>query len=153
MSLGTLATAAAAKELAAHVVRWLSNLGRARASRQRESLRAVNRVTALMRKSTAYHRGRAAGRQNFDMEAVLAEQWSLLAHELQELGLAALAKRCDVMGRYWADPATLSPEFLDQADISFQSVERLAADLAARIQAGGTPTEGSRRRDRRQSPR
>lgn len=152
MSLGALATAATAKEIAAHVVRWLANLGRARTSRQRESLRAVNRVTALMRKTTAYRRGHSAGRQNFDTEAILAEQWSLLGHELQELGLMSLAKRCDVMGRYWADPATLSPEFLDQADISFQSVERLAAELAAKIQLDGVPARPTRRPRARRPP-
>lgn len=118
------------KDVATHILKWLTNLRRANKDRRRESLKAVNKIVALIRKTTAYSRGLRDGKQDFGTEAMLAEQWSDLAHDLAELKLVSLAKKCDLTGRFWADAAQFTPDFLTQADISFQSVERLARDLA-----------------------
>lgn len=140
MPLETLTTTLAIKELATHFIRWLANLNRANEARQKQSLRAVSSVVTLVRKSSAYSRGLKRGKQDFNTEADLAAQWSVLSFELAELKLNALAKKCDLKSRYWADPAQFTPEFLAQADISFESVERLARNLVIKIKHGSHST-------------
>jgi hypothetical protein len=44
-----------------------------------------------------------------------------------------------VTSQYWADPQQLSPAFLAEADISFDSVERLARQLEVQIELGRQP--------------
>ena len=134
-----LTTLATSKELAQHVLRWLANLRRAGKDRQQQSLRAVHKVIVLARKTKAYSRGLQAGKQDFKAEAELAATWAELGFELKLLGLKALAKKCDVTSQYWADPQQLSPAFLAEADISFDSVERLARQLEVQIELGRQP--------------
>lgn len=136
MSLETLATPATAKEIASHVVKWLVNLKRASDDRKSQSLRAVSKVVTLVRVTTAYSRGLKAGKQDFNTEAYLAGQWSELAFELTQLKLDALAKKCDLKSRYWANPEQFLPEFLADADISFDTVERVARDMSIQIKLG-----------------
>lgn len=140
MILETVATVATAKEIADHVGKWLVNLKRAGEERQLQSLRAVNKVVSLVRKTMAYSRGLKAGKQDFNTEADLAAEWSELSFELAQLKLHALAKKCDLMSRYWANPEQFSPAFLAEADISFETVERLARDLTIQIKLGKHPT-------------
>ena len=134
-----LTTIAATKELAQHFFKWLTNLKRAGHERQQQSLLAVHKVFALARRTKAYSRGVRAGQQDFKAEAELAATWAELAFELKRLRLTALAKKCDVTSQYWADPQQLSPEFLAEADISFDSVERLARQLEVQIERGRAP--------------
>ena len=47
---------------------------------------------------------------------------------LSDLGLSKLARRCEISGRYWADPSTFDAVFLDKADVG---LERLALELLA----------------------
>ncbi len=136
MVLETLTTPATAKEIASHVGRWLVNLRRASDERKLQSLRAVNKVVSLVRMTAAYSRGLKAGKQDFNTEAILAGQWSELAFELTQLKLDALAKKCDLKSRYWASPEQFSPGFLSDADISFDTVERLARDMSVQIKLG-----------------
>lgn len=136
MILETIAATVTAREVVSHVVKWLVNLKRAGEERQQQSFRAVNKVISLARKSRAYSRGLKAGKQDFNAEADLAANWSDLSLELTQLNLATLAKKCDLMSRYWADPEQLSPSFLAEADISFETVERLARDLTVQIKVG-----------------
>ncbi|MFT3848765.1 MAG: hypothetical protein QM739_08800 [Propionivibrio sp.] len=136
MILETLTTPATAKEIASHVVKWLVNLNRAGEERKLQSLRAVNKVVSLARMTRAYARGLKVGEQDFNTEANLAGQWSELAFELKQLKLHALAKKCDLKSRYWADPEQFSPDFLAEADISFDTVERLAREMSVRIESG-----------------
>lgn len=135
MSVESVAAGGIAKSVATHILKWLTNLNRAKKERKRESLKAVNKVVSLIRKTTAYSRGLRVGQQDFGMEAMLAEDWSDLAHALSELKLIALAKKCDLNGRYWADSSQFTPEFLLQADISFDTIEKITRNLAAQINA------------------
>ena len=136
MSLESATAVDFAKALATHILKWLTNLNRAKRERQRESLKAVNKVVSLIRKTSAYSRGLRLGQQDFSAEAELAEDWSDLAHTLDELGLTALAKKCDLSGRYWADSTQFTPAFLSEADIGFQTMEKMARKLATQIKAG-----------------
>jgi hypothetical protein len=136
MSFESAAAIGFARALATHILKWLTNLNRAKGERQLESLRAVNKVVSLIRKTTAYSRGLRLGQKDFRSEAELAEDWSDLAHKLDELGLTVLAKKCDLSGRYWADSNQFTPDFLSEADIGFQTMEKVARKLATQIRAG-----------------
>ena len=48
---------------------------------------------------------------------------------------ARLAKRCDINGRYWADPEQFDADFLRRADIGLARMEQLARQLLAGIEA------------------
>ena len=139
MPAETLITASTVKAVGTHVAKWLNNLWRAGQQRQLQSLGAIAKVIPALRKTEAYCRGLAKGDVNHSTEAELAFHWSALAAELEMLELKALAKKCDMKGRYWANPDQFSPEFLQQADIGLKSVERLARELRAKVTLGQLP--------------
>jgi len=122
-----------AKTIGTHVATWLRNLTRAKAARKQESLRALNKVIAALRMTQAYSRGLSEGQRNHSTEADIAFKWTELAYELEQLGLKTLAKKCDIKGRYWADPNQFDREFLEQAKTDLASVEKLARDLQNKI--------------------
>lgn len=130
-----------AKDIAGHLAKWLVNLGRAKEKRKHESLRAVDKVVSLTRRSMVYGRALKAGHRDFKIEADLAASWSDLAGTLRELKLEALAKKCDLLSRHTADPEQFSAQFLADADLSFASIEALARRTAVGIKtsslAGG----------------
>lgn len=125
-----------AKTIGAHVATWLRNLTRAKAARKQESLRALSKVIAALRMTQAYSRGLSEGQRNHSTEADIAVKWTELAHELEQLSLKSLAKKCDIKGRYWADPTQFDKEFLGQAKTDLASVEKLARDLQIKIKLG-----------------
>ncbi|MEM7565561.1 MAG: hypothetical protein AAF353_21415, partial [Pseudomonadota bacterium] len=69
------------------------------------------------------------GTQNHHKEAELSELWTALGFRLEDLGLSALAKRCDISGRYWSDPQQFEPGFLKRADIGLARMEKLSRNL------------------------
>lgn len=125
--------------LAGHIAKWLANLNRAKEDRKRQSLLAVNKVVVLVRKTMVYSRALKQGSKDFNVESNLATEWSELAFELSNLKLDALAKKCDLKGRYWADPEGFSKDFLFEADISFQTVDRLARNISVKVKTGNLP--------------
>lgn len=127
---------AIAKVLGTHVATWLRNLSRAKSDRQQESLQAINKVVLALRLTQAYSRGLQEGQKNHTTEGKIAVQWTELGQELERLGLQSLAKKCDIAGRYWADPSQLDAEFLRQAKTDLASVEKLARDLQVKIRLG-----------------
>lgn len=124
------------KELLRHLGTWLSNLQRAGARRQRESIEALRAVVIAARHTQAYLRGRdKRKRQDHTEEARLAGMWTELGFRLSDLDLTRLAKRCDINGRYWANPDQFDDEFLHRADIGLARMEQLARQLIAGIEA------------------
>jgi len=116
------------KTLLTHIVRWLANLGRANDERKKASVSAVRDVILVARRTATYLRHvEQTGQQDVKQEQDLAERWTKLGFSMQDLGLSKLAKRCDIRGRAWADPTQFTPEFLEKADVSLGSIERLAA--------------------------
>jgi hypothetical protein len=113
--------------LLGHLLRWLNNLQRAREARKRESIDALRDVILAVRRTTIYlrHVGET-GRKNLKEEGELAHLWTRLGFRMEDLGLGKLAKRCDISGQHWADPARFTDQFIKQADISLTSIERLA---------------------------
>ena len=119
-----------------HLGSWLGNLSRARQQRKRESIEALRAVVVAARHTQAYLRQLDdTGEQNHATEANLAGLWTELGFRLGDLGLTKLAKRCDIRGRYWADPDILDADFLQRADIGLERMEQLARQLLAEIEA------------------
>ena len=136
MSFDPISTVGIAKAIGTHAAKWLHNLARAGQARQLESLRAIDKVIPALRMTEAYTRGVAKGQTNHSTEADIAFRWSELAAELEALGLKALAKKCDIKGRFWADPEQFDSEFLRQAGVDLKTVEKLAREVRTRIKLG-----------------
>ena len=119
-----------------HAGRWLANLRRAGQRRRLESREALRAVIKAARRTRSYVRHlKHPGIADPEIEADLAELWTNLGFRLQDLGLGSLAKRCDIKGRYWADPAQFDRHFLARADVSLERIERLARELLAEIKS------------------
>ena len=119
-------------QLFKHLSQWLGNLSRAKQQRQRESIEALRAVVVAARHTQAYLRQLDdTGQQD---HAKLAALWTELGFRLSDLGLAKLAKRCDIRGRYWANPDTLDKDFLKRADIGLERMEKMALQLLAEIE-------------------
>ena len=122
-------------QLFKHLSQWLGNLSRAKQQRQRESIEALRAVVVAARHTQAYLRQLDdTGRQDHATEAKLAALWTELGFRLSDLGLAKLSKRCDIRGRYWANPDTLDKDFLKRADIGLERMEQMALQLLAEIE-------------------
>ena len=113
-----------------HAGRWLGNLRRAGVERKRESRAALRAVIRAARRTRTYLR-HLERQQSADaaIEADLADLWTRLAFRLEDLDLGKLAKRCDIRGRYWADPEQFDSEFLARADVGLERIEQLARQL------------------------
>ena len=122
-------------ELFKHLKQWLINLSRANRERQRQSVAALRAVVIAARQTQAYLRLlHDSALQDHAQEAKLSEMWTALGFELTDLGLTKLAKRCDIKGRYWANPDRLDSDFLQKADVGLERMEQLARQLVAEIE-------------------
>lgn len=122
-------------ELVKHLKQWLVNLRRAGTARKRESIDALRAVIVAARATRAYLRHLdKSGKTDRVQEAELSRMWTELGFVLSDLGLGALAKRCDISGRYWSDPAKLERDFLDKADIGLERMEQLARQTVAEVE-------------------
>ncbi len=124
-------------ELIKHLKQWLTNLNRASSARQRRSIEALRAVVIAARHTQAYVRLlNDTTNQDHKQEAKLSEMWTELGFKLTDLGLSKLAKRCDIKGRYWADPNRFDNEFLQKADVGLERMEQLARQMLAQIERG-----------------
>ena len=120
--------------LVKHLKQWLVNLNRAGDERKARSVRALRAVIIAARHTSAYVRQlQDTGKQVHETEGQLAIKWTELGFELQDLGLTKLAKRCEIKGRYWADPAQFDEGFLRKADVGLERMEQLAKQMVADI--------------------
>ena len=118
-----------------HLGRWLSNLQRAGDERKASSIMALRAVVIAARHTQTYVRQLAdTAKQDHRTEAGLATMWTELGFRLQDLSLEKLAKRCDINGRYWADPARFDSDFLSKADVGLERMEKLARQLILEIE-------------------
>jgi len=122
-------------ELLRHLKSWLTNLQRAGDGRKRESIEALRAVVIAARHTQVYLRRLHANGQDHGEEARLAGMWTELGFRLRDLDLARLAKRCEINGRYWADPGQFDDDFLHKADVGLARMEQLARQLIARVEA------------------
>jgi hypothetical protein len=114
------------KGLLVHAAKWLWNLRRAGLERKRESLEALRGVIQAVRRTTVYLRALNDGQSSLDEERELSLLWTALSFRLQDLKLYALAKKCEIKGRHWADPSAFDTVFIEKADIKLETMERLA---------------------------
>jgi hypothetical protein len=122
-------------QLVKHLHQWLGNLSRARQQRKRESIEALRAVVVAARHTHVYLRQlQDTGAQHHATEAHLAGLWTELGFRLGDLGLTKLAKRCDIRGRYWANPDTLDADFLQRADIGLERMQQMALQLLVEIE-------------------
>ncbi len=121
-------------ELVKHLKQWLTNLNRASKARQGKSIEALRAVVIVARHTQAYMRLlNDTFNQDHAQEAKLSEMWTELGFKLTDLGLSKLAKRCDIKGRYWADPDQFDSEFLQKADVGLERMEQLARQMLTEI--------------------
>ena len=123
-------------ELFRHLGRWLTNLKRAGDERQQQSIASLRAVVIAARHTHTYVRQlRDTAKQDHREEAKLSVMWTELGFRLTDLKLTRLAKRCDVRGRYWADPAQFDDDFLEKADIGLERMEQLARHMIAEVES------------------
>ncbi|MEH6625931.1 MAG: hypothetical protein V7739_05765 [Motiliproteus sp.] len=125
---------AAVSALTTHIIKWISNLGRAGNSRKEESRICLEKVILAVRKTSIYCRSLDQGQAtNYDKEAEIALDWTRLALELDRLKLDKLAKKCRVNGWYWEDQGRFDEDFLRKAQVGFDHIEKLATLLLQKI--------------------
>lgn len=113
--------------LFSHLIKWLSNLRRAREQRKQDSVSALREVIKVSRRTAIYMRSiREDNKRSRKEEQKLSSLWTDLGFKLNDLGLGKLAKRCEIRGAQWADPGRYDDEFMKKADASLESIERLA---------------------------
>jgi hypothetical protein len=121
-------------EILKHAKSWLTNLDRASNERKEQSVRAVRNVIAALRETAVYIRSmKDTGNRNHDTEAYLSVLWTELSFSLQDIGITKLAKRCQIKGKNWANPNHYDQDFLEKADISLESMEKLANAILVQI--------------------
>jgi hypothetical protein len=125
-----LVTSVSLSELIKHTASWLRNLHRASKERKKESIDALRGVITAARKTAVYVRQLNKKRQrHFATENELSSMWTSLSFRLYDLGLHQLVKKCDLKGRHWASPELFDDDFLQQADISLDTMEKLAKQI------------------------
>lgn len=113
--------------LFSHLIKWLANLRRARQKRKQESIAALRDVIKVIRRTSVYLRSAQETNKRSNREELeLSLQWTDLGFKLEDLGLTKLAKRCEIRGAQWADPSRYDGEFIKKADVSLESIEKLA---------------------------
>ena len=121
-------------EILKHTKSWLTNLGRASDERKELSVRAVRNVITALRETAVYIRSmKDTGNRNHDTESHLSVLWTELSFALQDIGINKLAKRCQIKGKHWANPNHYDQDFLQKADISLESMEKLANEILVQI--------------------
>lgn len=122
--------------LTTHIIKWVTNLKRAGDLRKNESRPSLERVILAVRKTSIYCRSLEDGQpKNYQTESEISVEWSSLGMELEKLKLTALSKKCRVKGWYWEDQGRFDSEFLNEAQVSFEQVERLATQLLRELDA------------------
>jgi hypothetical protein len=124
--------------LVTHLKRWLSNLLRARTKRKAESKEALRSVIRAVRETEIYIRQlKEGGKKSIKAEEKLSLRWTDLSFLLGDLKLEKLAKRCEIKGRYWADPSRYDSDFLNKVGTKLPEVERVALLALAEISKKG----------------
>lgn len=121
-------------DLFKHIRSWLSNLDRAGQERKKQSVQALRQVITASRETSVYIREiRDRGRRDHEVERHLSVLWTNLGFALEDLGIKKLAKRCQIKGKHWADPTRYDEDFIRNADISLDSMEKLSVEMLHRI--------------------
>lgn len=129
-----LVTSVSLWELVKHAGSWVINLKRANSARKKESVNALRQVIFAAQKTSVYLRQiNETGDKDHKTEADLSRAWTELSFKLEDLGIKALARRCRMKGKHWADPSQFEGEELEKADIGLEKMESLASEILAEV--------------------
>ena len=121
-----------------HLKKWATNLRRANMARKAESMDALQDVIRAVRKTAIYlRRIKRRGDRTEEKEEELSLMWTNLGFKLEDLNLSSLARKCQISGKHWSDPEHYSQDFLNKADVSLESIEKLALTLIQEIKKNG----------------
>lgn len=121
-------------ELTKHAGSWVVNLKRAKETRKKQSIAALQKVVISSRQTAIYLRQlHETGERSLAKEGELAILWTELGFELEDLGVKKLARRCQIKGKHWENPTKSDKEFMQKADVSLERMERLAKELLREI--------------------
>ena len=113
-----------------HVRSWLANLNRASEDRKQQSIKALRNIISASRETAVYIRQmNDRGLRDHATEKRLSLLWTELSFSLDDLGISALAKRCNIKGKQWANPDHYDADFINKADVSLDRMERLAQEI------------------------
>lgn len=113
-----------------HVRSWLANLNRASEDRKQQSIKALRNIISASRETAVYIRQmNDNGSRDHATEKQLSLLWTELSFSLDDLGISALAKRCNIKGKHWANPDHYDANFINKADVSLDRMERLAQEI------------------------
>jgi len=113
-----------------HVRSWLANLNRASEDRKQQSIKALRNIISASRETAVYIRQmNDSGLRDHATEKRLSLLWTELSFSLDDLGISALAKRCNIKGKQWANPDHYDADFINKADVSLDRMERLAQEI------------------------
>ena len=122
-------------ELFKHLRQWLTNLRRAGQARKQASITALRKVIVASRETQVYLRQQQTTEMiDYATERQLTQIWTTLGFDLADLDLAALAKRCQITGKLWANPTYYDASFVEKADISLERMEKLAQHILYSIE-------------------
>jgi len=113
-----------------HARSWLANLNRASDDRKQQSIKALRNIISASRETAVYIRQmNDKGLRDHSTEKQLSLLWTELSFALDDLGIHALAKRCNIKGKQWATPDHYNADFINKADVSLDRMERLAQEI------------------------
>lgn len=117
-------------ETVKHTFRWIINLKNAKIKRKKESIDALRAVILAVRKTSTYLRQiKDTGNKSYDKETELAYLWTELSFSLHDVGLFALAEKCNLKGKHWSDPDNFDMHLVNKTDISLEKIENLANSI------------------------
>ena len=117
-----------------HAGSWLANLNRAGEERKQQSVDALRKVVTAARETAVYMRQmKDTGHRDHATEAHLSVLWTELGFALQDLGIAKLARKCQIKGKQWSDPGHYDEAFLAKADVGLERIERLAHEILRQL--------------------
>lgn len=117
-------------ELGKHAISWVNNLRRAKLARRQQSLNALRQVVVAAQKTQIYlqHLDQHAD-DLIEQQLALAEQWTALSFELDDLGLGKLASRCRMRGSEWASFADAPAEQTEKLTMGLARLQRDALEI------------------------
>lgn len=131
-----LVTSVSLWELIKHAGSWVVNLRRASVARKQESVNALRQVILAAQKTSVYIRQiNDTGHKDHNIEAELSIAWTELSFKLEDLGIDALAQRCRMKGKHWANPSQFASKELEKADIGLEKMEILAGEILSEVRS------------------
>lgn len=117
-----------------HIKKWVTNLLRAKKKRKEQSRDSLEAVILAVRKTMFYLSSpKRSRKKSIETERELMLLWTELSFRVREIKLKELADRCNDLGKYWANPADFSNDFLSSASNRLSDIERISETILNQI--------------------